>query len=205
MTDLNEEAKAIATEASKEENFNFLDRLAGREYPTEEVEIYIDERAGYLIQKLEQQAANERDPEQADILHKQIEHNREKAAASRYIIHLESIPVEEYDACVDKAMEEFPLEYSESRNPLTFAPEKVVKENPDREQFFRTLLWSKFIRKVVGPNGGEDSNITAEWCAYFMAHAPIVASVKVHDAVEKLRMVSDWMDRIQTDDFFPKS
>lgn len=199
------EAKAVAVEASKEGNFNFLDRLAGRDYPTEEVEIYIDEAAGHRIQTLEERASNEKDGKQADLIHEQIKFEKAKAEKSRYVIHLEGISVEDYDALIDEAVAQFPVEYTESRNPLTYAPEKAAVENQDREQFFRTALWAKFIRKVVGPDGGSDSNITPEWVAYFMGHAPIAATAKVAVAVEKLRMISDWMDRIQGDDFFPKS
>jgi hypothetical protein len=181
-----------------------MDRLAGRDYPTDEVEIYIDEAAAYRIEKLEEQASNATGGEQANIIHEQIAHQRAKAAASRYVIHLEGISSEQYDACVDAASEQFPVKTETTRNPLTFAPETVVLEDADRDQFFRTLLWSKFIRKVTGPGGGVDSNITPEWIAYFMSHAPIVAVVKVSAAIDKLRMITDWMDRIQTDDFFPK-
>jgi hypothetical protein len=42
MTDyeqMNDDAKAVATEASAEGKFSFLDRLAGRDYPTEDVEV----------------------------------------------------------------------------------------------------------------------------------------------------------------------
>jgi len=205
IEEIDAEAKAIATEASTEENFNFLDRLAGRNYPTEDVEIYLDEAAGYLIQKLEVDASNTKDGEQADLIHKQIEYQREKAAKSRYVIHMEGISSEEYDACVDAATEQFPIETKDSRNPLTMAPESQVIENPDRDQYFRTLLWSKFIRKVTGPGGGVDSNITPEWVAVFANRAPITAVVKVSNTVDNLRMITDWMDRIQTDDFFPKS
>lgn len=205
LSPLEAETKAIATEASKEGNFNFLDRLAGRDYPTETVEIYIDESAGYLIQKLEAQAADTKDPDQADIIHAQIEFQREKAKNSRYVVHLEGISVEDYDALVDKSVELFPVQTKETRNPLTYAPESVVIENPEREQYFRTALWAKFIRKVVGPDGGADTNISQEWVAFFMGHVPIAALVKVNEAVEKLRMVTDWMDHVQTDDFLAKS
>ena len=205
LTPAEAEAKDIAAEASKEGNFNFLARLAGRDYPTEEVEIYIDERAGHLIQKLEEQASITKDGEQANVIHEQIKFQREKAKNSRYVIHLEGISVEDYDAIVDAATELFPVETKETRNPLTFAPESVVLDSPEREQYFRTALWAKNIRKVVGPDGGADENISQEWVAFFMGHAPIAALAKVNEAVEKLRMVSDWMDRIQTDDFLAKS
>lgn len=203
IINLEEKAKGKAEEASTEATFSFLDRLLNRNYPTEEVVVYLDEAAGYRIQRLEAEQARA-NGEQANVIQKQLDFQHEKAAASRYIVHLEGISVEEYDATIDAAQAEYPLEFEEKRNPLTFATERFAVESPQREQFFRTLLWSKFIRKVVGPDGSVDSNITPDWVAAFIAHAPVIAQLRVAQAVELLRMTTDWMDTLQDDDFLAK-
>jgi hypothetical protein len=205
VTDITERTKERAQSELVEGKFNFLDFLTGREYPTEDVEIYLDERAGYLIHKLEQEAARTTDGEQANIIHEQIAFQREKAQKSRFVLHLEGISVEEYDKVVDLVTEAFPVEYTESRNPLTFGLERTPKESPDREQMFRTHLWAKFIRTVTGPNGGVDDDISPEWVAVFMNHAPLIALGRVEAAVQELRMTSDWMDALTTEDFLAKS
>lgn len=208
MTDieeLSENARAVAEKRSKQGTFSFLDRLAGREYPTEDVEIFLDEATGHKIQKLNEDLVNSQDAAQSELLEKQIASLSKKAHKSRYIVHLEGIPVEEYDAVVDDAQKQFPLEYKEGRNPLTMAPEREPIPNEDRDVYFRTQLWSKFIRSVEDADGNIDSNITPEWIAVVLGKAPIIAQARIQQGVESLRMVSSWMDEIQGEDFLAKS
>ena len=218
IVDINEQAKAAATEASTQGKFSFLDRLAGRNYPTEEVVVYLDEAAGYRIGKIE----DELDAERARLkvlkgdalketqgkiekLESELSASIADAEGSRFVFHLEGISTEEYDKVVDAAQKEFPLEYKENRNPLTFAIERSVVPNDEREVFFRYHLQAKFIRRVVDPNGNIDDNITPDWVAQVANLLPVIGQIKLQTAIEKLRMTTDWMDRVQGEDFFPKS
>lgn len=220
MTDITERANTLATEASKPGTFNFIDRVTGRNYPKDEVVVYLDEESGYNISKIEKElelagqkiklAGDDKvllaeAKAQVDQLEAQLEANREKASESRFVFHLEGISTRDYDKCVDEAQEQFPLEYTETRNPLTFKLEREVVENDDRETYFRTLLWSKFIRRVVDPSGNEDSTISHEWVKQVADLLPIMAQIKVATGVETLRMATDWMDHIQGEDFLAKS
>lgn len=206
MTEINtEDARAVAEEHSKPGKFSFLDRLNGRNYPTEDVEIYLDEAAGHRIQKLQEDRLNCSDAEQALLIDEQIEHWRDKARESRYILHLQGISVEEYDAVVEMAQKEYPVEWRESRNPLTMATEREPVANEDRDQLFRTHLWAKFIVSIEDAEGNIDDNITPEFISIVQGHAPLVAQGKIAQAVHSLRMVTDWMDQIQGEDFLAKS
>lgn len=203
--ELSAEAKAVAEEHSKQGTFNFLDRLANRNYPTEDVEIYLDERTGHQIEKLSQDLILQKDPEQREVIEKQIAHLSEKARASRYIVHLEGISTESYDSIVDAANEAYPLKYNEYHNPLTAQREREVIPDVNREQYFRTHLWAAFIKSFEDADGNIDDRISPEFVAYFLKVAPIAAQVRVGTAVEKLRMVTNWMDQIQGEDFLAKS
>ena len=208
MTDIEElsdSAREIAEARSKQGTFSFLDRLAGRDYPTDDVEIFLDEAAGHKIQKLNEDLANSQNAEQSEILEKQIDALREKARASRYIVHMEGIPVEDYDATVDAAEEEYPIEYNEYHNPLTMKRERDQIPNERRDIFFRTHLWAKFIRSVEDGDGNVDDNITPEWVSVVLGKSPIIAQARIQMAIEKLRMVSAWMDEVQGEDFLAKS
>lgn len=220
IVDINEQAKAAATEASKPGKFSFLDRLAGRNYPKDEVVVYLDEEAGYNIQDIEDELDVKRKSVKlfekdetllanvkAEIskLEEQLEANREKAAQSRFVFHLEGIPTETYDAAIDYSQEQYPLEYREARNPVTFALERSVIENEERDQLFRTHLWAAFIRRVVDPEGNVDDNITPDWVAQLLNLLPVIGQIRIGMGVEKLRMTTDWMDKLQGEDFFPKS
>jgi hypothetical protein len=204
-TELPDEAKAIAQAELTEGKFNFLDAVVGRDYPTEEVEIWLDEAAAYEIEKLEEELDRTKNGDKAVALAERLDDLRERAHKSRYVITLQAITVEEYDNVVTAALEQFPQEFIETRHPLTFALERTPKPSEERQQFFRTHLWAKFIRKVTGPTGGVDDDISPEWCAVFLSNAPLMALGRVEVAVDKLRMVSDWMDRLASDDFLAKS
>lgn len=202
---LSEEAREIAQEQSKQGTFNFVDRLASRNYPTDDVEIFLDERAGHKIQKLTEDLMGTKDPEQREVIEKQIEHASEEARASRYIVHLQGISTEEYDAVVDFANEKYPLEYTEQLNPLTRDIVRQVVPNEDRDLLYRTQLWAKFFQSIEDAEGNVDDKMTPEFISYFLRLAPVIAQIRVGIAIERLRMTTDWMDQIQGEDFLAKS
>lgn len=201
------ESKTIAEAHSKPGTFSLLERLQGRSYPKETVEVYLDEAAGYEIEKAELRYVRT-DPADAEAIaavEAEIEELRERAKASRLTFHLEGISSEEYDSVVDAAQEQFPMEYHESRNPLTMALERTPKDNEDRETFFRVHLWAKFIRRVEDAEGNADTEITPELIAQVHNLLPLAGMARLHDAIQKLRMVTNWMDEIQGADFLVKS
>lgn len=197
----------VAQENSKPGKFSFIDRLVGRSYPTKDVEIYLDEKAGHRIQELlvERDQVGAGDVKSLERIDADLAAWRKKAADSRYIIHMEGISVEEYDKVGDAAREQFPIEYNESRHPLTMELERTAVENDDRDTYFRTQLWSKFIRSVEDPMGAIDSDITPQFVAVMSGALPLVAMVRIQLALEELRMTTDWMDAIQDEDFLAKS
>lgn len=217
---ISEQAKAAAQDASKQGTFSFIDRVTNRNYPTDEQVVYLDENVGYRLREIEGER-NEvmlrtklfKDNEtvltelgkELTKLEEQRDALREAAADSRFVFHLEGISTKLYDECVDAARAEFPLEYREGRHPLTYALERTVIDNEEREIFFRTLIWSKFIRRVVDPAGNVDENITPEWVGVVLQLLPIIAQIKIADKIEKLRMTTDWMDELQGEDFLAKS
>lgn len=200
------ESKTIAEANSKPGTFSLLDRLQGRSYPKETVDVYLDEEAGYEIQKLEQEIARTA-PDDGKIpeLEAKLAELQEQAQASRLTFHLEGISSEEYDSVVEESLELFPVEYHESRNPLTMALERTPKENEDRETYFRIHLWAKFIRRVEDAEGDVDSDITPALIAQVHGLLPLAGMVRLSATVDKLKMVTNWMDEIQGADFLVKS
>lgn len=211
-------AREAAVAASTEATFSFLDRMTGRNYPTEEVVVFMDEAGAYKRNKLQRQIAEETYLLKGDtaekakargkkitIMQNKLDEMTAEIAESRVVFHLEGIPTEQYDALIDDAAEQFPYEYVESRNPLTMKLEREVKENADRDVYFRSNLWAAFVRKISDASGAEDTTHTPEYMRAVMGAMPIVGVAHVQTAIEQLRMVTDWMDEIQTDDFFPKS
>lgn len=197
--------KQAALDASAKGVFSFLDRLEGRNYPKLEVPVYLDEEAALIVMELAAQRADTKDPDEVNLIDEQMLSYAPRLEASKYILHLEGISTEAYDAVIDEGNEAHPVKYETEINPLTMAKVRTPIEDEDRDHYFRVHLWAKYIRSVEAPDGSIDSNITPEWVAVFCNKAPIVSLIAVRDAVEKLRMTTDWMDQIQNEDFFPKS
>lgn len=206
MTDISN-AHEVAEEHSKPGKFNFIERVESRNYPTLDVEIYLDEKAGHRIQQLLQEREYLRpdDTEALEANDSDLALWRKKAAESRYIVHMEGISTEKYDEIVELAQEQYPLEYRERQNPLTFKIEREVIESDERETLFRTHLWSAFIRSIEDTSGNVDDNITPEFVAMMNKGLPLVAQARIADGVDELRMITAWMDNIQDADFLAKS
>lgn len=213
-----EDPRDVAIEASKPGAFSFLDRVTNRNYPTEEVVVYIDEEGAYkrskLLREIDEQmlllrgddkAAAAQRSKKITILRNKTAELEERILKSRVVFHLEGISSDAYDELIDKAAEQFPVEYVESRNPLTMELERTPKSDDNREAYFRSLLWSKFVRKISDGEGNEDTTCTPAYMAAVMGAMPIVGVAHVQAAIERLRMTTNWMDEIQGDDFFPKS
>lgn len=200
-----ETAKVAAEQKSQPGTFNFLDRVLERDYPTKEIPVYLDEKSGLKIQELLIQHAEATSPKAITNIENDLELWRKKAKESRYIVHLEGVSTKTYDEIVDAAQAEFPLEYRETRHPLTMALERTVIENDDRELYFRTHLWAKFIRKVEDAQGNVDTNITPEFVGVMLGALPIAGQAAIADGVDELRMITAWMDNIQDADFLAKS
>lgn len=203
---VNEEARKRAEEQSKQGSFSFIDRLQNRNYPTEDVEIFLDEAEGKIILDLKTKLLQDSlSAEERETIENDITLHSRKAWESRYVLHLRGISVEEYDAVVDAAAEQYPHEYTEYHNPLTAAREREIVPNEDRDLYFRTHLWSKYFESIEDGQGNVDTNMTPEFVAIFLKLAPVAAQAQIGISVHKLRMVTDWMDEIQGEDFFPKS
>lgn len=202
-----ESIKAAAEESSKPGTFNFLDRVQSRNYPEVEREIYLDEAAGLKIQHL----LNEREriaPDDVEAINRNdsdLALWREKAKESRYTVRMRGISAGDYDEIVDLAQEDYPLEYREDRNPLTFKVEREIIPNEEREALFRSLHWARVIQSVEDANGNVDDNITPELVANMMKGLPLTAQLVIADGVEETRMITAWMDNIQDADFLAKS
>ena len=205
ITDITNLPERKAREASEPGKFNFLDRLANRNYPEEHVTVYLDEAAGLKLKELLAQHADAEDGEAAVAIEEKMTAVYERLEASRYTVNLMGISVEEYDAVIDLGLESYPVEYEESVTPLTFQKVKTPLPSEERETLIRTVLWSKFIRSVEDVDGNMDDAITPEWVAVFLNNLPIMGQMRIKDAVETLRMTTDWMDAIQDEDFFLKS
>jgi hypothetical protein len=191
----------IAEAASQPGTFNFLDRLRGRNYPAEVIEVYLDEAKGYALKKLEAKASGTVNDAALKKIEKEIEDLRAELRADAYFIHLRAVPSEAYDKLVDEANETFPPVYTEVSSPLTGQVTKTQEPSEERAALFTALKWVAFVEKVVDSSGAEATLSTADEAALWRLNLPIEAVLKVDMTLNELRMAVEWMDAIQDESF----
>ena len=139
-----------------------------------------------------------------------LEHLEERIAEatraikdSEVVLTLRAISSERYDELVDQSREKYPLKYEKVSNPLTGRTTMEELASPDRDEYFTDLfLGEVIVRATVGND--VDDQIDGDWFAQFKKYAPVDAVRVVVGKAFKMRMVSQWMDTIQDEDFSPR-
>lgn len=191
----------VANEASKPGVFNLIERIQGRNLPTETVDIYMDEQAAYRRQRLNEAIMSEGDPEKAAALEDELDELTKKVLASKLTFTLQAITNEKNDELVDQAREEFPVEYEDSLNPMTMRKIRTELPSEKREEFYNRLFLAACIVKVSDADGNEDEDITFEKADVLFSAAPLDGIRRVLKLANDMRMVGEWMDQIQNADF----
>jgi hypothetical protein len=196
--------KDIAVEQSKPGNFSLIERLQNRNLPEEDVDVYLDERLGWDLIRLEEKHADAKKDAEARALEAKIEKVRKQLQESRYVFTLRGMSSERYDEIIDEVTEQYPFEYEENVNPLTGQRTKVEIPNEDRDQLFNTLFLAETIVKVQDPDGNVDESIDAAAVELIKRLAPLDAVRRITNLATRMRMAVEWMDVIQDEDFSPK-
>lgn len=201
MTELTPEQ--MAQNASQPGVFSLIERLQGRNMPTEQVSIFIDEAAAWEVQQLEEEAATTRDEDQLAELEAQIEAARAAVKASEVVFTMRAVSSKVYDELIDQTYASFPKKFEKVVNPMTGRTTQELIASPDRESLFNRIYLAECIVSVKMGNDIDDS-ITPEWVKQFEDFAPLDALRLVTTTAYKLRMSSEWMDHYQDEDFSPK-
>ncbi len=196
--------KDIAVEQSKPGNFSLIERLQNRNLPEEDVDVYLDERLGWDLIRLEEKHADAKKDAEARALEAKIEKVRKQLQESRYVFTLRGMSSERYDEIIDEVTEQYPFDYEENVNPLTGQRTKVEIPNEDRDQLFNTLFLAETIVKVQDPDGNVDESIDAAAVEFIKRLAPLDAVRRITNLATRMRMAVEWMDVIQDEDFSPK-
>lgn len=194
----------LATAASQPGTFSFMDRLKGRNYPTETVTVYLDEAAGYAIRKLGSKLANETDADKVKALEIELVERVAEAKASAIDFKLRAISSEAYDKIIDEVDETIPTEYEETVSPLTGQKTKTPLPSQERETLFQSLLWSAFIEDIIEvATGASAGKPTPEDVVQYRLNLPLDGVRQIGITITALRMTVEWMDGIQDEGFFP--
>jgi hypothetical protein len=202
--------EGAANAMSQPGKFSLIERLRGRNMPTDKVNLYTDEGAAYerrlILEELdgEKQAGFRADKDAIAKLEASLADVEARIKDSVAVVHMKGISSERYDELLEIARESFPTEYEEWQNPLTGQKVRAEKENEQQNDLFNSLFISESIEKVV-MGDAEDTDITPEWWIQFRGIAPLDGLRLVVEAAYKMRMTVQWMDEIQSEDFSPRS
>lgn len=121
--------------------------LSGITFPETEVDVYFDESVGFSVYQAEQtlRVAEIRGNEtQLKEVLDNLEALKKKAADARFKITIRGVAESTRKTCDRKSRDKFPVEY-------TFMGTETP--NPERDDYYNTLLWGVSILKIEDPSG----------------------------------------------------
>ena len=201
-----EEIIELAEEAKKPGTFNIMNVIKDRAFPSQQVNIYLDEEAAYNASD-----ANEKlkriDPADKEYAaaEKALKELLAKLEESKYVFTIEGISESKREEISKLAAGKFPIEYREEKNVYTGETKREEIENQERNDLFTAMLWSAHIVKIVSPSGDIQQHLSAEECNELRGALPIASSALVNQAIEKIRAASAIFMMTVDEDFLAKS
>ena len=206
---MTERAQEAAKEAIKREKFSFAAAVNDRAYPEIDVPIYLDEAAArdFLTLQKEREAIDAKmikanalgqggpatdAANKAAELEAQIDALRERLNDSKVVVRVKGVAPSETDELRKQAFESFPVEYDEAVSPITGAVTKTEKPNDKRDSYYASLIRHAHIISVTAPDGAVDDDFTVDELAATWAKLPIVARVKIDDAINETVVAVDF-------------
>lgn len=129
------------------ETFDLGSAITGVSFPEDEVTVYFDESIGYAIHKAEEElrlAEIRGNEDRLKELDSEIQDLKKKARDLEFKVTVRGLPESTRKACDQKSREKFPVE-------TTFLG--TVEPNPDRNDYYESLLWAASIVKVTDSKG----------------------------------------------------
>ena len=214
----NTNPEELADKAMQPGTFNILDVLKDRAHPSDDVTIYVDEQTAYDASKVQDEIDELRGKESAggfildDSSQKRLDELIEIRDTfvevlnkSKYVITLNGISEGERETILERAVEKYPYEYTEDKNPFTGETTKKEVENPKLNRYFTDLLWFAHIKKITSANGAVQESFTEAEIIEFRNLLPVSAVGAITEAIEKLRVSTAIFMMKVDEDFLAKS
>lgn len=184
------------------ETFTFFDVLEGIEYPKDEVEIYLNEKAGHDQRKLHERVVNPpeggfSDEEKLEILAEKAEIEA-RLEASKYIFKLTGVPDDLITNVKTLADEKFNVPRKAADGTLR----QVLPEDKQMAyiRFFSSTVNALHIEQIIAPNGTVLTSPSADEIALFYDKAPTSQKQKLSAAIESLSVAaSEFESRVDAD------
>lgn len=211
MADVQKEILDSVEEATSKGVFNILDAIAHRAYPHADVNVFLNEELAYNAAIIEEQIdeleklGTEDSLKESDVLSKKLNKMIDELESSKYVFSVYGISEGEREDLNKIAIEKFPIEYEETKNPFTGEPIKTEIKDIERDRHFTNLLWAAQIRKIKSPDGGEQERITLKDVEELRRSLPIAGIAAINEAVEKVRAATAVFMAKVNEDFLAKS
>lgn len=200
----------LVEEAKKPGTFNILNVLKDGGLPRDTVAIILDNKNAYKASKIRERIEElmasdvENINDEVKDLQEQLDALVADLNANRYTVHVAGITEGERDKLAKLALDKFPQEYQETKNPLTGEVTRKELDSPEREEYFTNLLWVASIEKIVSPDGDEQNVSDLEFVEEFRKLISIPTNAAITQAIEKLRVATAVFIMSTDEDFLAK-
>jgi len=198
--------------------FNIIQVLQGRGYPEAQVEIYLNESAIYemslakesldnLDQTVGTKGETDRKKKLRESIMSDLESAKEKVSASLYTVHLMGISEGKREEMYRLATKKYPVEYETDNGLsglLSGESKREEKDSPERDTLFTDFLWQEHIKKIVNPDGDEQVDFSYATIREMRNTFPLSATIKINEAIGKLRTSTAVFTMETGEDFLAK-
>lgn len=161
--------------------FDLVGMLSGRDYPTQDIEVYFDEVLGFSIEKLKNmlrslEILDKKD--EAKKVSEQLEALVKKTESSKFVITLKGIPEKVRRSILEKVQETHPEKFNAfSGLPLP---------NPKGDEAYTLAMWEAYAQEIITPEGAR-ALISKEDIKAIYDDAPAAVHSQLTKGIESLR------------------
>lgn len=203
---LDPQVEQLAEEAKKPGKFNLLEVIKDRAYPSDDVNIYLDEETAYHASLIKEKLENvDSKAKEYKTLEAELDALVKKLDESKYVFTITGISEGKREELYEKAVEVFPVEYKEDKNPFTGEVTRNELDNKERDRLFTNMLWSAHIAKVTAPTGDIQEAMTTAEVTQLRDALPLAAVGTINQAIDKIRAATAVFMFTVDEDFLAKS
>lgn len=198
----------LVNESKKPGIFSIVNVIKGRAYPSDDVTVYLDEETAYKAAKLQERLRDEAgtlSEKEYSELDKELKAAVDELESKKYIFSIKGISEGRREELLNLSVAQYPLEYSEQKNPFTGEVTRTELEDRGRDALFTNFIWAEHIVKIVSPEGDEQQSITAEEVRELRAALPLASAAAINEAIEKIRVSTAVFMASVDEDFLAKS
>jgi hypothetical protein len=201
-----QEVQDLAEEAKQPGTFNLLEAIKDRAYPTENINVYLDEETAYEASVINEKLKEVEEPSaEYKKLKTELDSLIKKLEESKYVFTITGISEGKREELYEESVKVYPLVYTEEKNPFTGEIKKVEEESKERDRLFTNMLWSAHIKKITSPSGQIQEALTTAEIKQLRDVLPLAAVGSINQAIDKIRAATAVFMFTVDEDFLAKS